>query len=493
MSESAPTPAPVPEAALSPVAQAKIESIQAEAAQVKLDADAKASRELAKVMGDENFGKYDAEPTVRVPGELTHAEYHAQRPSEGIYRDGNVLRSASNSQFASTEDYIKQTGRDNKALSADKHYDEVNGFNTPEAITVQEEAITGPERPDYSKMDIDKLVFATATALELGDKAEVADIRAAYETPFLEEVTRPGSTMDESEYDAAMARFDKLVSIAVEYEKAKNPERAEKVDAIVAKNERGPNVGDKIKAFWNKTAEGAKKTLFKPEWWATRWTMTGHWISNIGITPDMDPAAVEKRKKITRVVFILGASAVALGALGLIDAATHGSEVVSALPPDAGNGGEPGPATSIVEQLAGQGAGTGTESTGATSVLERLAEQNAALGITVPEAPEPPSIFDQFRQPVGTGTVLENPVMDVPVVVPEAVIAPEAFNVPEGGGGYELFGNLGLSSSTWDANAENLLAQFPSDFMRLPDNSIGIAHSGLLSTGAQDAINALRP
>lgn len=81
---------------------------------------------------------------------------------------------------------------------------------------------------------------------------------------------------------------------------------------------------------------------------------------------------------------------------------------------------------------------------------------------------------------------------ELPDAAPEVIVPNEAFNIPDGGGGEQLFNGLGIDTAKWYANEDSLLANFPNDFYRMDGGHVGIARPGYLSQGAQDAINALK-
>ncbi len=103
-------------------------------------------------------------------------------------------------------------------------------------------------------------------------------------------------------------------------------------------------------------------------------------------------------------------------------------------------------------------------------------EPNFGPGMTIPD----------WDGPIGGGEAAPE------VAAPEVVVPNEAFNIPAGGGGEQLFGDLGIDTSKWYANENTLLANFPNDFYRMESGHVGISRPGFLSQGAQDAINALK-
>lgn len=112
----------------------------------------------------------------------------------------------------------------------------------------------------------------------------------------------------------------------------------------------------------------------------------------------------------------------------------------------------------------------------------------------------PPGI-DSDRAPGNFGPGMTIPDWDGPIgggeavpeaAAPEVVVPNEAFNIPAGGGGEQLFSDLKIDTNKWYANENTLLANFPNDFYRMESGHVGISRPGFLSQGAQDAINALK-
>lgn len=231
--------------------------------QFKIDRlEALAAKRKSERNQNELFGKYDpkeegpanvGERTIH-RSEDSHETYHAQLPSEGIYRDGAVFRRAggsNNGEFASAAAYNEQNGlsrvntpnptakdpnpegwtyHESDEASANRYYDNLIGGN--EAQDVAEVA-------DYENMSVDELTTASAKAIMIGDRAEAEDIHAIFEHLLMQFAIAPESRTDvtDQDYQKEVERFDRLVEIAVERQKSKNPDAAtgEKTDD---KNER---------------------------------------------------------------------------------------------------------------------------------------------------------------------------------------------------------------------------------------------------------------
>ncbi|MDB5159871.1 MAG: hypothetical protein JWO99_134 [Candidatus Saccharibacteria bacterium] len=187
---------------------------------------------------NEKFGKYDPQEEGPINqgehsvhrGEYSHESYHVQRPSEGIIRDGDVLRQvggSKNGDFASVADYEAQTGSTHDQPL--EYYDKVNGIEDNAEYVA----------PDYENMTVPELALATAKANSIGDKAEADQIRAVFEHLLMIAATDPGneSKTSDEDYQKELERFDHLVELAVKQQESKNPDAAVG-DALADKNER---------------------------------------------------------------------------------------------------------------------------------------------------------------------------------------------------------------------------------------------------------------
>jgi len=238
-----------------------------------------------------------------------HTELHTL-PSHGIYRNGDRLRYAGKnpdgSNAANLQAYIKQTGVEDPS-SAAKHYDEVNGLNEAQPET--------SERPSYATMDTDQLVFTAAKAEMIGDTSVADEIRETIE----EEYTRPDGKMSYDDYQSAIERFDHLLELATEYEKAKDPDHSALVDATVERVNKEPSIGDKLKGWWSKSTKKLLAGSFWKERFATAKTKThdaSTWALNLGVNTETDtPEEIDKKQNRNRVRYVAGGMALAAVAL----------------------------------------------------------------------------------------------------------------------------------------------------------------------------------
>jgi len=175
---------------------------------------------------NEKFGKYDSIEGPLNEGEQfmanSHAAYHAQRPSEGIVRDGDALHRTGGSAagaFASEAAYEAQKGNpynEGDVANAGRYYDGLIGGN---------EVNEAPIGTDYEAMNPRQLALEAAKANELGDSAEMNDIRETLNIRLLNEVTTPGTQMTEEDYHEGMAQYDHLVTLAIQRRVGKTSEQ----------------------------------------------------------------------------------------------------------------------------------------------------------------------------------------------------------------------------------------------------------------------------
>lgn len=151
--------------------------------------EAKVARKRIEVQGATNFGKFDI--TAPNQGEESYSTYIEQRPSDGVIRDTEGFRQTKTGQFAAETAYVEQTAPKNEILDmlhnpgeqAEAHYDTM------------------------SRME---LIKAAADAKVLGDRAELEDIRAAFEHNLMEEFTREISAgLTEEESKTQGLRYEK--------------------------------------------------------------------------------------------------------------------------------------------------------------------------------------------------------------------------------------------------------------------------------------------
>lgn len=422
----------------------------------------------------------EAEAPPKRP-QSTHHDYHTQRPA-----DGSVYRTSKNFQRApggtepvgiaknGREEYDKQIGA-NDPTAADKHYDEVNGLNEVQPAT--------PERPTYETMDTDQLIFAYAKAEMIGDKHVTDDIRNVYAEAMEKAYTEPGSPISYDEHMEALARFDRMADAAIEYEKAKDPEHSELVDAAVERANKEPTIGDKLKKWWGNHSESILNK-FRPSYWAERWENAAKpalekgydKMLNVGVKPEDDPEEVERKRKRNRVVMIAGGAAVAIAAI-----AGPAFGIGFAV----GGGGHH---AAEAANAAGGGHGTGigdTLSTHDQSVANALNPQHGHGDI---------SQYQNMHGVAGQGGGQEvAPLVPVaPTVEGPSASDLAALNVSHNEGGILLFDKLHIDPGKWASNAERLLREHGNDFYRMPSGGIGLSHSGLLSSETQADLLSLK-
>lgn len=153
-----------------------------------------AQRTRTELVGKENFGVFDGE-MVPNEGEVTSREYHAQRPSEGIVREGDRFRHTGTGQFAAEGEYEAQ----NTLVQPDYNED------------VQ---TSGSE---YDSMSFTQLAKEFAFRESLNDVAGMKEVRELAGDRIMEAITRPdkpATSRDKSPdevYAQEMAQFDKMV------------------------------------------------------------------------------------------------------------------------------------------------------------------------------------------------------------------------------------------------------------------------------------------
>jgi|GEM_PF-2685854 len=539
---------------------AELADLEKEAA----ESEDKAVQKRFQVEQSEKFGKYDEFIGPLNSGDHSHDSYHAQRPTEGIYRNGNNLHKATDGkdsgEFAKLEDYLAQTDTSNGKNA--EYYDTVNGIG--------ENANAEYAPPDYESMKTRELALALVHAEMVGDPATVEEIRGAVEHLLMEAATHPESEMTDEDYEAELQGFDNHVRLAravlgqeapeapaaTEQTAAENSpveipagdeasaaaetdasgdevsnetdsttpegeeaerlafqpgtkvefngeqvtvlgafdalndtigyevthadgtkslryanelttieEESEKDTAVEESGEKKSKM-ERLKNFWNKSKDFVVEK-FTMAYMETKWMLQDS-IINRGVDPlTMTGEEMEKKKERNRTIAFLGAGAVILGAIILnqTDAFGHfsaGSESVDI------------------------GSGTGT-SAGGSEVPQPLSDHDQE----VVDSMYPGGDGSSAEYPDDNGSGADAAFEEEQPPTPE-VVQYDPITVGNGEGGYALFDSLGLDSTTWDTNAENLRSQFPQDFYRMEGGGIGLAHPGQLSQGAQDAINALR-
>ncbi len=203
---------------------------------------------------------------------------------------------------------------------------------------------------------------------------------------------------------------------------------------------------EQTKKWWQKASEAVRKRAGTAYWsaqWETyvktpvreKWSK---WLE-YGVTDDMTGDEKEKRRKDNRVI------AIAAGAgLAVVGAAVTGVLIANGLA-----------TMDNAPETGGLGKGVGR---GGFDTLKDT-------GLDVGE---------------GTQNALFTPEAELPPIT-----------VQSGDGGEALFTRYGIPTEKWYDNAQTLLTQFPQDFYQ-EGNDVRIAHTGPLSQGAQDFINALK-
>lgn len=427
-----------------------------------------------------------------------HHDFHKERPAGPIVRDARNRPQYVTGGFARNEDYDKQRGV-NDPRSADKHYDEVNGLSEVQSAT--------PERPSYETMDTDQLIFAYAKAEMIGDKYVTDEIRDVYTTAMEEAYTKPGSPITYEEHQEALARFDRLTNAAIQYEKAKDPEQATRIDAVLGHTKSESPESEGLES--QELTDDDKRALLNGEMVFPE----GKFVDSEGnvffdvmlpdgsvermekgqLTFEADEveaaeAEAEKKKSFSERLKgtwekskrgIKNAFSNAWWGAGarwttFVDKVVVSRHVTEGMTDEEANKQREKNRRNNMLGLAAAGLvlGTAAVTAGVTHMVDSLSDVDPS---TLP--------------PVSGG--------DIPSHVHHAVeaIAPAPnpnFNIQSGEGGYELFGNLNIDASKWNDNAQTLLDRFPQDFYRMPGGGIGIAHQGLLSPDAQTFINGLK-
>lgn len=480
-------PVPTAEAKATP---AKVEKTDSEAAKIA-ELEAAFNAPAAK---KETSSEVETHPHKK-RAQQSHHDFHTERPAPAIQRVNNTsfqhaAGTPNAGKFATAAEYEIQNGSfehnsEQRPNAAQEHYDKLSHINEGE--------VEISERPDYANMNTDELVFAAAKAELIGDKAVVDQAHEVFE----EEYSRPGSTMTFEDYESAVQQFDRLVEIAVEYEKAKDPEHYELVDAAVERANRGPSVGERVKAFWKKGAEKLKMA-FRPEYWGERFTAAATkvgeastWALNLGVKETDSDEEKDKKRNRNRVFLIAGGLAVTAGAI----AASYGIGF-------AVGSGSHGAAAEAAGNLPQGGGGSGAHH--GASVGEALSQQNTDTSFASEQQDQHRQMAEIANANTAPATPTANnhgeytltPVDQLPDVGPPASGAEFSINDPgftihDGEGGYELFNNLNIPDSVWDANKATLLQRFPNDFYPMGNGAVGV-EGGQLSADARTFINTLR-
>jgi hypothetical protein len=187
------------------------------------------------------------------------------------------------------------------------------------------------------------------------------------------------------------------------------------------------------------------------------WNRAGNWLTSRNITEEMTDDEAQQQKERNRRNLKIGFTAAAIVAGtaaigGAIIGINHGLNVNNldhnALDP------------SNMTGTSGSGA---IETHGSVATMERV----------TPDAVPPP--FD-------SGAAFPPS---------EANINNAAYDIPQGGGGLNLFDKLGLGEDTWKQSAHDLVDKFPNDFNR-SGSDVRIAHAGWISPEARAYIESLK-
>jgi len=166
------------------------------------DLEAKAARKRTQLEGNTAFGKYDQiEGPLNQDGRPiagSHADYHSQRPSDGIVRDNLMstgYRQAEGGYSASAAKYEDQVG-DTQA-----YYDKLMNAENQEVI----------DPAEYDNMGVMQLAKEQAKAEILGDIAGAKEMRGVFDVHILQQAAAEGSGITDADLDKETARYAGLV------------------------------------------------------------------------------------------------------------------------------------------------------------------------------------------------------------------------------------------------------------------------------------------
>lgn len=209
---------------------------------------------------------------------------------------------------------------------------------------------------------------------------------------------------------------------------------------------------DKLKGWLRNSKERAVLLMYSGvDHWNRGWNKVRQgWRDNVldhGVEETMTDEEKEKKRNRNRILVVAGAAAiVGVGIAAALALGHHG-----------GNG--------------GQGAIGGD-----------LPDSDPSPTPTAPEAPTPEP---EVTPPADTEGLRWTP-EDLDG------IAELSDPIPQGGGGEQLFRDLGMDISKWYNNEDALLQNFPNDFYRMDDGHVGIARPGTLPQEVQDFIRTLQ-
>lgn len=464
----------------------------------------KRAQKIAEIRRYEAAGKYDT--SVPNIDEYTRQSYLDQRPSDGVIREGSGFRKADNGQFASEAAYAAQNG------SAQDHYDTVGGIENKDL-----------EQPNFEDLSFMELVKEAAKASTLGDIAGIKEVRDIAEHNLMVVATEPGSEWTQEQFDEQMKRFDTLTERLVS-DNAKTPAETapadpdavaapdaepvvggdpalkteplemtlEEAEAIVAASLQAPTAtptalpaavttpanipaaqprsvpvglpvpapsaaainiapvaavksvdvlvnpadipaGERLKAWWDKNGSGLKDR-FKNVTWAKRWTTPNDAVISRRVAVTLPEAEAQHKRNRNRALFLIGGAVTAMLAIGLVSGSMSGDKTPPTQEPGNSDASHPG----VIDDLNGSNR----------------------------EAPAAPATSE------------------VPI--------DQNFYIANDGNATELFQGLGIDIKKLYNNAAKLIEDHPGDFYAGPTGDLRLAHPGLLSEGARDAINKLR-
>lgn len=208
---------------------------------------------------------------------------------------------------------------------------------------------------------------------------------------------------------------------------------------------------DRIKD-WFKNERKKHQEVGGKAYWAHWGPRIKHNVLHVGVKEGMTDEEIEKKMKRNRIAAIAGVSLLAAGAVagiayGIGHAINANEATGGDIPtggPKGGNGGESSMSQEMRDLL-----GQTEADAAAEAAAQQAAEHAAQLG----------EVFN---------------------------------NIPSGMGGEQLMNAIQIDPSQWYANENTWLAQFPNDLYRMDDGHVGLAHSGQLSQGFQDALKSLK-
>ncbi len=510
-----------------------------EIAQERAKLDSEYARKTAMLNQVEAFGVKDKfegpllEDGRPIAG--SHADYHSQRHSDGIVRDGSGFRQAESGQFASEEGYTTQNG------TAQEHYDKLMGFENE-----------GVHETGFENMGIMQLAKEQAKAEIMNDVAGMNEIRGVSDQYMLEQAAIKGSGTTYADLDQAAVRYQKLVekfkskelgeTSAVEGDEdkdekpadgekpvnetegtkpnetdpneapAETPEKEHKVGDTAEYNGETVTLGqklagtDKLVAYEVVKSDGSRTLVYEHEltfpepaaekesvgekakrFWkkgtsfiAEKFTMGymgARWfVEDSIINRGIDPLTTsfedaEKIKHRRRIALVAGTAAVL---------------VALAISRDFHGFGSGGGGSHVANALPTD---TPTPSPSASEVPTSDGSE-----FTLPQTPHAPELNP--NDPAFTLTPVDQAPTGTPspdvlgaTPTPDALSNPD-FTITQGEGGLQLFNRLGIDPAKWAANASRLLQQHGEDFYTRPGGGIGISHPGALSEATRiDLLN----